>query len=313
MFPGFIRRRSGQVKPVGMHRIDWGEPITRNLMFFGFDTGLGTLKNLVLRANQIVERQFTVQMQGPPGASPYGAGMSWQGINNSSIGNWTEVDVGPDRAITIATCLAGHSSGINSAPAGAGYTFACGHFQTSAVLPFGCTIYGRPNAAQEAPPPYDNWCFALGTNSYMPYCQINNNGNDAQIGSTFDPGGINVYQTLGCSIVNYTTGTLVSTGGGGTPSLANGQFFAQGNQIGSTVTGLIADTTNAVTPGGENQIMIGAIFHRDTGVSDFPYFGFVPWAAFWNRGLSQSEHMKMHTDPYHFLIRGSDLFGPSFL
>lgn len=82
----------GQIKPTGIPRIDWSHPLAAGLVFYGFDTGLGVIVDLV--AGRLANA-VTGATKAPLGASAWGAGFAW----NNSDGRYFNSDA----AIRAAT------------------------------------------------------------------------------------------------------------------------------------------------------------------------------------------------------------------
>lgn len=113
----------GQVKPQGVPRIDWTNPLTNGLIFFGFDTGLGLIVDLVGgRPAQRIPSTTAASVS----TSPWGTGFLWNGSDGRFFAS--------DSIIQVA------ATNSNYPPV----TWVCAYNMTGTVgsdtIPFGRTL-----------------------------------------------------------------------------------------------------------------------------------------------------------------------------
>lgn len=297
----------GQVKPDGIPHIDFGHPLANGLLFDAIDTGLGFYKTLTpghpVNPPGVTGAANPQPLQTYPTApSLYGNATLWGGTDVAEYGayagvgaSFTSTDDFSDFDVTNASCLSGHAGSVYPLPAkptNAGYTV------WAAFMPTGLNgarppwIFGRPSHAGEATP-FENWGITNGDvaaggaqTNYKVFGYANSNASTG-----WDPGGPGVWTTAAVVAKNTSSGVSTAT------------LFTQGVSRATIGTGLSLDTTNfAYGQDGESQMMIGAIYHVDTGKSFNNFVGYIYAARFWARALPVGELAYLHQNPWSYML-----------
>lgn len=150
-------RHRGNMKRIGIPRIDRSNPRAQGLLFYAFDTGMGVVIDLV--SGRLGTRTPSATKAGN-GVSPFGQGVLW---NNSDGISWPA------------------SAAVKAATAAGGYTFACGVVPTSASMPQFSTPFARTanNNASGA----INWGFLTSDTLDNVYSTIDSGGTTTTVGS----------------------------------------------------------------------------------------------------------------------------------
>lgn len=271
--PGAFASSMGQFNPNRVPKINWSDPLTRGLLFCGYNVG-GEYINLV------PGRTLVPSVVPPIGATKWDQGIAWNGLNNTiNPGYGYVAAVNNDNIIHSATDL-------KSLPAGAGYAFST-TFIPTATSPRSW-IFGRPAQANENPP-FVNYGFYFensGAADHTVTCAVNNNGTIAGVG-TWDTGGYGQQSSLFCSATNTSAG------------VATADFYANGTYISSLVGAQIADS-GGVGIDISNSFMFGSVFHI-TGENANQMVGLVPIGCFWGNPLQPREALALTLNPYRFL------------
>ena len=119
----------GQYKPAGVPKINWSHPLAKGLLFYVFDTGLGTIVELVKNTPSTISGTVPSVV-----SSPWGSGFSY----NASA----SIKFVPDAEIIAAT------TGIN-------YSFAAAYNKTGTVGSY-TSVFLR-DANNGGSQPYINW------------------------------------------------------------------------------------------------------------------------------------------------------------
>jgi len=227
MFPPFGPR--GQIKPPGIPVINWHHPMSAGLIFYGFDSGDGSIHDL---AGGRAPAGYVSGSTIPPIGTTYlGNAISWQGSASYSFP--------PDAIIKSVT-----ASGV--------FTFACGYIKNGTVVsfsrPFGRTANNNGN-------PSLNWDFEAnwnGNGQATVRCQVDSSGAGTGIDNSWTNAPAN----------NVFVSILGTVGGG------NGAWYAQG-ALGGTGSGLTvqsADTNSNILFSGASAAsvtnpFIGFVFY----------------------------------------------------
>ena len=149
---------SGQIKPTGVPTIDWTNSLTASLIFYGIDTGQGSIVDLVGGRMMTSTGSITTD------SGPFGSGFDYPG---GSSGN--------------STGFASDST-IDNATASPPWTIACAAIQNgSSGNGFALFTRSANNAGSQ---PYLNW--SLGSpNPALVNFQINNGGSLAYVGTSY--------------------------------------------------------------------------------------------------------------------------------
>lgn len=175
-------------KPLGIPTINLDHPLAEGLVFYAFDTGLGTYIDLI--------GQRPCKMLGtPPTPTPsaWGQGSLWGGAGSAMFSQ--------DTAIQAVT-----ASGT--------YTYACAYVQTADV-----GIFARPfgrTALNAGGPPYVNWIFDINN-------PAGGNGNQSTISFEVNSGGQDYSATVSGNAQNaWMSLAGVATGGASVGCWING-------------------------------------------------------------------------------------------
>jgi hypothetical protein len=138
----------GQQKAAGIPVLDRSHPLAQGLLFYGFDTGLGVIVDLV--GNTAGKR---LNSTAGNAVTQWGQGVSW---NTSD-------------AIYFPS-----SAAVRAATAGGGFSWACAHVPNTSLL-MNCSPFGRA-ANNGGTQPFFNWAFdtAAGVNEMT--AAFNNSG-----------------------------------------------------------------------------------------------------------------------------------------
>lgn len=312
----FSRRKlwnpSGQVKPTGLPTIDWTHPLASGLVAYGIDTGWNFYAALtpLVGGGYSVNPKYSGQLNGPnvnavaraaetTAPTPYGSGILWQGHT------WSNGDHGWffDANYNNGTNPINDAMYLIGKPAGVGNSLVCG-FMRNGTSPYQTAVFGRAQTPDTST-----------TNLLMVFMNTDgvlqaNCANYVGVGNTNYPPignsvtiGIGIYYTAGITIVNTST------------SASTGSFYLQGQ-----LQGLSASLSNVTTgfntaptarypdaiQTGENDLAFGGSWHEQApGSSALTHVlqGFAYWGGLWNRPLSPAEHVRLHWDPYCFLLR----------
>jgi hypothetical protein len=162
--PPLVRARAsrGWVKPASIPHIDWSHPLAQNLEFYGFDTGAGTILDLV--------KARTVSFPCTNGAvapRPFigGQGFKYDGVSGTGV-----------------FTSDGRIQAVTAAPP---WTVACGLVENATPangVPFCRTANNNASA------PFLNWGFQLGATGQTQWeFALNSGGTITQIGNAVNP------------------------------------------------------------------------------------------------------------------------------
>lgn len=257
----------GQTRSIGglLPRIDWSHPLSRNLIFYGYDGGStagyfggGAAGNAapiidLATSNQTASRMGSSDTPTLSG-TPYGPAYTYN-ANNS---------------VTIVSTPA-----IQAATAAGNFTFACAFIKTGAVGSFS-RPFGR-TANNGASAPYLNWDFEINANGVGQNDLIADCNNAGTLNNTTHFTGLtdNTYTTAVCTL-SGTQMTLYVNG------VSVGQAFGQ--------TPASLNTQDNIMFGGASSASVTNTF-----------VGVIFWGAFWGRSLSVDETQMLHLAPYSLL------------
>lgn len=263
---------SGQVRPCWRSfKLNRGNPLAAGLLFYGIDRGL---------ALQLGVTKIITDLTGNAGDGVR------QGVTNSSASFGTAIN-GISYLWSPSTgnrsCLSiGTPAVIQAATAAGNYSFACAFLQSNATPVSDNRPFGR-TANNGVSQPFFNWGF------------------DA------NPGGAGA-STLTCAINN--AGAMAQT----TPNanfIVGAYTSAVGVLSGATLTlyvnGLASGTIGSITPASDNTN--DDIIYAGSSAANINnrFSGQVFYGAFWARVLTPQEILRLHTDPYSFLLPGDEV------
>jgi hypothetical protein len=294
--------------------IDYGHPDAQGLLFFWVDTGTGFPTTLVdswpghpwYPPNQFAPytggtppnpfnfkngtNQPPTSYGGFPNVLPdaYGGSIAWP---NDAGGTFrmcsAQITEGSPPFFTATSDACRQAVDLYSAPVGAGWTVAAGHFQVGGGgNGLGPTIWGRPSAAREAGSTYVCLLFGNGTGpGDTTHRQINFGWDNANASNTLTS---SLNPPLGTYCVSAGTAQVVSAAS--SPHTSTCALFVngapQGTAIGQVPIDAFASDARfpTATDNDESQWMIGSNYHLTVGDNSFGVWnGGVKWGGFWAR------------------------------
>ena len=247
-----VRFSTRQVKRAGIPRIDRSHPLAQGLVFYGFDTGAGTILDLASNGARAGAR-VPGATKAPNGVTQWGQGIAW----NNSDGMFFNADA----AIRNA-----------SVPP---YSFACCHVQTGTVGSF-ARNFAR-TAQNNGAAPNINWGFDVndgGIGQTQVDVVLDDNGSPAAtIGWTGNSN--NALHSFACNVFSTTNASIYGDGA-----------FRQNNGAYTTITQ--STTSDAILFSGASSaassnpfigfVFYGAFWSRNLSINEIEQLHFDPYA-----------------------------------
>lgn len=330
-------RLPADFKPTGKPVVNRQHRLGRNIVAYGFDTGLGGYRNLVSGAPfnvnalngtslaNIGNGMFSAALTVPAISTKWGSACYWNQAFDFTHRGWM-IDVDDPAGQTNQNIIQ-RSTFLAGQPAGAGFTVFTN------FVPFGpnsedtnnslCNIFGRPFV-----PDNNNWNWGIVSDpTCLQFSALTLTGSSsggisgwgapssAQIGSTFTGG---VYKTRYSLVITVQNDSQTDASN----SSATGKFYVNGSLSGTATTGLNIPSSGFTYPANlqsaETQIMLGLLYHVASPGSAFPCVnGLVLDGGFANRAWSAGEVAYHYRAPFSFLRpqSGDDMLAgaqPSF-